>query len=89
MHRLAPRAVMDLMAAACAVGDDEVVRPGLAHCRQQRQLAQHVPGAKLLLLAGVGHHAYTQEPAEWATLVADFLDGASSRPEAPSFELNA
>ena len=53
------------------------------------QLAQHVPGAKLLLLAGVGHHAYTQEPAEWATLVADFLDGASSRPEAPSFELNA
>ena len=37
-------------------------------------LAQTIPRAKLLLLAGVGHHAFTQEPEEWATCVADFLD---------------
>lgn len=38
------------------------------------RLAKEIPKAKLLLLAGVGHHAFTQEPAEWAKLVAEFLD---------------
>ena len=50
------------------------------------KLAEHIPGAKLLLLAGVGHHAYTQEPDEWARLVADFLDDVErERPPPPNF----
>ena len=38
------------------------------------------------VLAGVGHHAYTQEPDEWARLVADFLDDVErERPPPPNF----
>jgi len=38
------------------------------------RLAERVPGARLLLLAGVGHRAWAQEPEEWCARVLDFLD---------------
>ena len=47
MHRLAAGAVVDLVPAGGAVGDDQRVGVGLAHRRQQRQLAhrqRHVDG---------------------------------------------
>ena len=40
------------------------------------RLAERAPGAKLLLLAGVGHRAWAQEPDEWCARVLDFLDAA-------------
>jgi len=40
-------------------------------------LAASLPRASLLYLAGVGHHAWIQEPVEWADCVLRFLDEAS------------
>jgi len=37
-------------------------------------LLHALPSASVLLLAGVGHHAYIQEPLEWANAINDFLD---------------
>src|SRR5690242_6924009 len=39
MQRLAPGALFNLSAATEAVGDDQAVRRGFTHCRQQRTLA--------------------------------------------------
>jgi pimeloyl-ACP methyl ester carboxylesterase len=50
---------------------DPVVDAALA-----ARLAERAPGAKLLLLAGVGHRAWAQEPDEWCARVLDFLDAA-------------
>lgn len=38
------------------------------------KLLNAIPGASILLLAGVGHHAYLQEPLEWLNALLSFFD---------------
>src|SRR6478609_5653906 len=59
MHGLAAGAVMNLVATAGAVGDDEIVRTGLAYRREQRQFAhgeRDVDG-RGAIAEGAGHAA--------------------------------
>ncbi|KAJ8599602.1 hypothetical protein CTAYLR_004663 [Chrysophaeum taylorii] len=48
---------------------DPVLDP---HCATL--LLSSIPNATILLLAGVGHHAYIQEPLEWLQAILDFFD---------------
>ena len=51
------------------------------------KLAQMIPRAKLLLLSGLGHHAFLQEPDAWANTVTDFLDDVQrDQPPPPTFD---
>src|SRR5215203_2660516 len=59
MDRLAADAIVDLVAAACAVGDDEVVGGGLAERWEERQLGHgegDVDGLRVVA-EGAGHAA--------------------------------
>src|SRR5215207_2960992 len=59
MDRLAADAIVDLVAAACAVGDDEVVAGGLAERWEERQLGHgegDVDGLRVVA-EGAGHAA--------------------------------
>ena len=58
--------------AMLAMPDDEAP----AKPRGAPPSGERAPGAKLLLLAGVGHRAWAQEPDEWCARVLDFLDAA-------------
>ena len=67
----ATRAILETPRYLALHGDlDAVLDPGCAVI-----LAERAPRCKLLLLAGVGHHAYLQEPGEWCALVSRFLGG--------------
>ena len=48
-----------------------IVRPGLGG--QAANLAAHDPTAESLVLAGVGHAMFAEDPARFDTLVADFI----------------
>lgn len=50
--------------------EDRVSSPGLA-----RDLAQLIPGAQLVVLAGAGHHAHHDEPERFAELLERFWRG--------------
>ncbi|MGE0795761.1 MAG: alpha/beta fold hydrolase [Acidimicrobiia bacterium] len=53
------------------VGDeDTVMLPG------SRRLAAGIPGARLVVVEGAGHHPQAEHPEAFAATVADFLDAA-------------
>jgi pimeloyl-ACP methyl ester carboxylesterase len=56
---------------AVVLGDrDEAIR-----CGHTKRLAAAIPGARLMILPGVGHFALRQDPAAYNAAILAFLDG--------------
>jgi pimeloyl-ACP methyl ester carboxylesterase len=59
------------IACRCLVigfGDDLITRPHLS-----REVAEAIPGARYLQIAGCGHYGYLERPAEVNAAIVDFL----------------